>query len=78
LLTGYQTQGGINQYAVTKTTGAIPAGGTSQAALVWNTADNPNADATSLGNILVGVNCTLPTGAVMNDTYVSWSQDNGI
>ena len=78
LLTGYQTQGGTSQYQVTKTTTPIAANGTGQQVLTWGAADNPTTDATSLGNPLVGINCTLPTGAVLNDAYVTWLQDNGI
>lgn len=78
LLTGWQGQGGTSQYAVTKTTTAIPSGGTAQRSLTWATADNPNAGATSLGNYRVGINCTLPQGAVMNDSVVNWPQDNGV
>jgi hypothetical protein len=78
LLTGYQAQGGTTQYASTKTTAAIAAGGTSQAFLTWGPTDNPNAGATTLGNSLIGINCTLPQGAVINDTYFFWTQDNGI
>ncbi len=78
LLTGYQTEGGTAQYSKTKTTAAIPAGGTGQRSLSWLPADNPVAGATNLGNYLIGINCTLPTGAVMNDAYLNWSADNGV
>ena len=27
---------------------------------------------------LVGIDCTLPVGAVINDTYLDWPMDNGI
>ena len=76
LLTGYQGQG--SSYIVTKTTGAINAGGVSQAFLTWNAADNPVQPATNLGNYFIGINCTLPTGAVINDTYLYWNMDNGV
>lgn len=76
MLTGYQGQ--ASAYAVSKTTVAIAAGGVDQAPLTWTTADNPTAGATSLGNYLIGVNCTLPTGAVINDTYLTWNMDNGV
>lgn len=75
LLTGYQGQ--ASGYAVTKTV-AVPAGSQAVNSLAWSQADNPTAGATSLGNQFVGINCTLPTGAVMNDTYLVWDQDNGI
>lgn len=76
MLTG--RQGSSNAYAVTKTTSSIPAGGTNQRSLSWDSTDNPVAGATSLGNPLIGINCTLPTGAVINDAYLYWDQDNGI
>lgn len=78
MLTGYQSQGGTNQYAVTKTTGSIAGGGNSQGSLSFTSSDNPNSGATTLGAALIGVNCTLPTGAVINDTFFRWTQDNGI
>ena len=78
LLTGYQTQGGTAQYTSSKTTTAIAAGGTSQASLSWSPTDNPVAGATTLGNRLIGINCVLPQGAVINDTYLYWNQDNGV
>ncbi len=76
LLTGYQ--GDPTKYVSTKTTASIPANGAGQQALDWVPADNPVANATDLGNALIGINCTLPTGAVINDTYLGWSQDNGV
>lgn len=76
LLTGNQGQG--NAYAVSKTTVPIPAGGLSQQSLSWIPADNPVAGSTDLGNYLIGINCTLPTGAVINQTHMHWDQDNGI
>jgi hypothetical protein len=77
-LTGYQAEGGTAQYISTKTTSAIAAGGVSQSALTWTPADNPVGGSTTLGNALIGINCTLPQGAVINDTYFNWTQDNGI
>lgn len=75
LLTGFQ--GDASSYLVTKSTGPIAPGGTSQVDLTWGPADNP-AGGTNLGNFLVGINCTLPTGAIMNDAYLVWEQDNGV
>ncbi len=74
LLTGYQ--GDSNGYAVTKSV-SVPVG-TAQRFLSWGAADNPTTGATTLGNNLVGVNCSLPTGAVINDTYLFWNMDNGV
>jgi len=75
LLTGYQGQS--SAYAVTKSA-VIAAGQQAVTSLHWDAADNPVAGATSLGNVLVGVNCTLPVGAVINDTYLYWNMDNGV
>ncbi len=76
MLTGYQTD--TSTYVSSKTTTAIPSGGTAQRSLAWAPADNPTAGATTLGNYLIGVNCTLPSGGVINDAYLTWNQDNGI
>jgi hypothetical protein len=73
LLTGYQ--GAEEGYASTKSV-EVPAG--VQESLEWNSDDNPVADATDLGNDLVGVNCSLPKGGVINDTYLGWMQDDGV
>jgi hypothetical protein len=40
-----------------------------------NTADPSDDD---LGTEIVGVNCTLPPHAVINDTYLQWMEDNGV
>lgn len=78
LLTSYQGSPGL--YTVTKTTAPIPAGSTSAdgIGLTWNASDNPDATATDLGTDLVGINCSLPHGAVINDTYLYWQQENGV
>ena len=76
LLTGYQGDSGM--YMVTKTTAPIGPGGTDQQYLQWDATDNPSFGATDLGNQLVGINCALPTNAVINDTYLDWDQDNGV
>lgn len=75
LLTGYQGQGAPGQYLVTKS--AVVAPGT-QSDIFWNQADNPTAGATTFGNNLININCTMPPGAIANDTYMTWKQDNGI
>jgi hypothetical protein len=74
LLTGYQ--GDTGMYTVTKTTAAIAPG--TQQSLVWDASDNPTAGSTDFGTDLVGINCSLPHGGVINDTYLYWQQDNGI
>lgn len=76
LLTGGQASS--NAYAVTKTTAAIPAGGLTTTSLNWTSLDNPTPGAIDLGNAYIGINCTLPTGAVINQTQLLWRQDNGV
>lgn len=75
MFNGYQGQGGTNQYLVTKSVLLTPG---VQDGIFFTTTDNPNAGATTLGNYLVNVNCAMPKGAVANDTYLVWAQDNGI
>lgn len=75
LLTGYQGQGGTSQYTVTKSV-VLAAG--ANLGLEWHASDNPNAGATDFGTDLVGINCALPHGGVINDTYLYWQQDNGV
>jgi hypothetical protein len=75
LLTGYQ--GSSSAYVVTKSV-LVPAGAQATNYLQWSAADNPVAGSTNLGNYLLGVNCTLPVGAVINDTYLYWNMDNGV
>lgn len=75
MFNGYQTQGGSNQFLVTKPVVIAP--GTQNDAF-FQPSDNPNAGATDLGNYLVNINCSMPSGAVANDTYLTWTQDNGV
>ena len=72
LMTGYQTN---TPYVVAKTSASIAPG--AQGGLSWDGSDNPVPGA-DFGNDLIGINCTLPPGAVINDTYLGWSQDNGV
>lgn len=76
LLTG--TSGSISSgsaYAVTKT---VPIAAGSAATTGWTVADNPTAGAVDLGNLMVGVNCNLPSNVVMSATNLRWTADNGI
>lgn len=73
LLTGFQ--GDATTYASTKTVSVGPG---AQSKLLWTASDNPVAGATDLGNVLVGINCSMPRGAVLNDTYLFWNADNGV
>lgn len=75
LLTGYQGETGT--YISTKSV-IVPAGSLATKSLAWTAADNPVEGATNLGNQLVGINCTLPVGAVINDTYLNWDMNNGV
>lgn len=49
-----------------------------QSEISFSPDDTPDTSDTDLGFLLVGVNCTLPTHAVINDTYVYWADDNGV
>lgn len=76
LLTG--TSAGLNggsAYTVTKTV-SVPVG--TSAGLQFTQADNPTSGATDLGNLLVGVNCTLPTSVIMSATVLQQDLDNGV
>ncbi len=75
MFNGYQTQGGANQFLVTKSVVIDP--GTQNDAF-FTPADNPNPSPTTLGNALINLNCSMPTGAIANDTYLQWTQDNGV
>ncbi len=75
LFNGYQGQGGTSQFLVTKSVVVTPG---TQSFLEWTKTDNPNAGATDLGSYLVNINCSMPHGAVANDTYLDWNQDNGV
>jgi hypothetical protein len=73
LLTSYQ--GSDDSYTSTKSV-EVAAG--TQEALTWIAADNPEVDAADLGSDLIGVNCSLPKGGVINDTYLGWMQDDAL
>jgi hypothetical protein len=49
-----------------------------QREITFSSADTSDPLDTTLGDNLVGVNCALPTGAVINDTYVNWLDENGV
>lgn len=77
LLTGRRGGSGPSSYAVPKTV-SIPASTFISRPLSWGPSDNPVDGATTLGNTLIGINCALPTGALIGDTFLNWDQDNGI
>jgi hypothetical protein len=49
-----------------------------QSGLTFDSTDTPDTTDTDLGFLLVGVNCALPTNAVINDTYVYWADEDGV
>jgi len=73
LLSGFQGMGGaiVLNKSVNVTAG-------SQSSLQFSAMDTADPSDATLGNDLVGVNCTLPPNAVINDTYVGWSEENGV
>ena len=73
LLTGYQGQGGA---VIINKSVNIAAG--EQEGIDFTADDTPDGADVDLGDHLVGVNCTLPTGAVINDTYIYWQENNGV
>jgi len=72
LLTGYQ--GMVGAVAINKSTTVT----TGQGQITFSSADTSDPADVNLGNSIVGVNCTLPQGAVINDTYVNWTDENGV
>ncbi|MCY7354141.1 MAG: hypothetical protein LH470_03515 [Lysobacter sp.] len=75
LLTGWQ--GATGAVAVNKSV-SVPASSNSATFIAYTAADTPSTTDTDLGFDQVGVNCTLPTGAVINDSYVSYQDENGV
>lgn len=73
LLTGFQGQTGA--ILVNKTTNV--AAGSAGNFIFFNGADRMPV-ATDLGSDLVGINCTVPTGGVINDSYVQYQDENGV
>lgn len=76
LLTGYQTEGGAQQWTSTKSID-VPAGTQGVDPIFFDGSDNPTPT-TSLNNWLIGVNCAVPHGGVINDTYFYWHADDGV
>jgi len=75
MLTGSSAGVTTAGYAVTKTL-AMAAG--AAGAIDYTTADNPTAGSPDLGNLLVGVNCILPTNVILSATVLQQSLDNGV
>jgi hypothetical protein len=73
LLTGYQ---GMSGAVVLNKTVPVTVG--VQNYMFFSATDTSNPADSDLGNTIVGVNCTLPQGAVINDTYINWTDENGV
>jgi hypothetical protein len=73
MLTGFQGESGA--IAVNKVTN-VPSG--DNTAEVEYSGSDLAGSPVDLGSVLVGVNCTLPKGAVINDTYGFWGDENGV
>lgn len=43
--------------------------------IAFSAADTPSTTDTNLGSFYSGVNCTLPTGAIMTATQATWEDD---
>ena len=71
-LSGYFSSAGT---VINKTTGSIAPGAT--AYLDFTAADTPDPTDADLGSYAVGINCTLPTHAVMSETYSAWTDEDG-
>jgi hypothetical protein len=69
--TGFE---GAFSYFIIKTTSVDP---NTPVPVDFSPADAGSGD-TGFGEYLVGLTCTLPKGGVVNDTYVSYSVDNGV
>lgn len=65
---------GAFSYFISKTTTIDPS---VQNSVQFTPADGASADA-GFGDYLIGVTCTLPKNAIVNDTYVSYTIDNGV
>lgn len=65
-VSGFQT--GTNEYVSQTVT--IAAG--QQGQLFWDDADF----ASGLGDGLIAISCGLPVGVAVNDTYISWDEDD--
>lgn len=73
LLTGFQ--GALGAVAVPKSA-TVAAGGSGS--VFYTAADTPSPTDTDLDYDQVGINCTMPTGGVINDSYVSYQDENGV
>lgn len=79
LLTGWQGAAGAVLVNKSASVAANAGNGTvAQAEILFDSDDTPSTTDVDLGFPIVGVNCTLPTSGVINDTYVFWGDENGV
>lgn len=72
-LSGYFGDSGV---VLNKTSGSIAPGGS--AYIEFTPDDTPDTGDTDLGSYAVGINCSLPTHAVMSETYSLWTDEDGV
>ena len=75
MLTGWQ--GATGAVAINKSA-TVPFGSQATQLVFFTAADTPSTTDTDLGFDQVGINCTLPTGGVINDSYVQYQDENGV
>lgn len=73
MLTGYQGMAGA--IMVNKTINMGPQG---HDTILYDSDDTPAPADQDLGNTLVGVACKLPTGVIVNDTYMVYADEDGV
>lgn len=71
LLSGYF--GESDAYAVTKTV-TVPPATVRGPWIEFNSSDNPVPLSITLGDTLLGINCTLPPGVGLNETNLTWAE----
>ena len=49
-----------------------------QSSLNFSASDTSDPADSNLGAALIGVNCSLPSHGVINDTYMTWQEDDGV
>ena len=72
-LSGYFGDSGV---VLNKTSASIAPGGSQS--IDFTADDTPDPDDTDLGSYAVGIVCTLPTHAVMSETYSFWTDEDGV
>lgn len=74
MLTGFQGESGA--IAINKSVSIDPQG--RGETILFDSNDTPDTTDRDLGNTLVGINCTLPKGVAINDTYLLYEDENGV